>query len=54
LDESDEEDDYLYDELHNKLLELVNHHDSQINKPKIKLTRKQTKKMKGGTRKSRT
>ena len=52
--DSDEEDDYLDDELHNKLLDLVKHHDSQQKKTKMKLTRKQTKKMKGGTRKSRT
>ena len=49
-DESDEEDDVIDDDLHDKLLELVKQRNIEIKKPKKKLTRR-TNNKKTGTKK---
>jgi hypothetical protein len=51
--ESDDEEDYVEDDLHEKLLDLVKQHDEQIKKPKKKITRKRLLKSKGGTKRRR-
>jgi hypothetical protein len=47
--ESDEEDDVVDDDLHDKLLELVKEHNIKMQKPKKKITRRMRNK-KGGTK----
>ena len=52
-DDSDSDDEDIEDDLHEKLLELVKHHQTHVKQPKKKMTRK-TKKSdtkKGDTRK---
>jgi hypothetical protein len=51
--ESDDEEDYVEDDLHEKLLDLVKQHDEQIKKPKKNITRKRLLKSKGGTKRRR-
>lgn len=48
-DESEDEDDTIDDDLHEKLLELVKEHNIEMKKPKKKLTRRMKNK-KGGTK----
>jgi hypothetical protein len=49
-DSSDEEDDTIDDDLHNKLLDLVKVHENDLKK-KFKKTKKNIKNKKGGTKK---
>jgi hypothetical protein len=49
-DDSDEEDDVVDDDLHEKLLELVKEHNAEMRKLKKRTTRKMKHK-KGGTKK---
>ena len=49
-DSSDEEDDTIDDDLHNKLLDLVKVHENYLKK-KFKKTKKNIKNKKGGTKK---
>jgi hypothetical protein len=51
-DDSDEEDDVIHDDLHEKLLELVKEHNTEIKKTKKKTTRRMNNK-KAGTKKRR-
>ena len=51
-DDSDEEDDVIHDDLHEKLLELVKEHNTEIKKTKKKTTRRMKNK-KAGTKKRR-
>ena len=53
IDSDDDEEDYVEDDLHEKLLDLVKQHDEQIKKPKKKITRKRLLKSKGGTKRRR-
>jgi len=49
-DDSDEEDDVIDDDLHDKLLEIVKEHDIEMKKPKKKLTRRMKNKKTGTKR----
>ena len=47
-DSDNDEDDVIHDDLHNKLLELVEHHNTVVKNKKQKLTRKAKKNFKKG------